>query len=113
MCALAAKLGVARSGVVVAYFADDQDWRVWIGDDLIPAFLGRTATAGDLHDGGAVHDVKTALIDAALAKGDAAFAAQQQAAPADRQPTPGQHVKLQADALLDALIFRFEPARHP
>jgi cyclophilin family peptidyl-prolyl cis-trans isomerase len=113
MRGLAAKHGVDRSGVMVAYFADDKDWRVWIGDDLVPAFLGRAVVAGDLGDGGVLHDAKTALLDAAQAKGDAAFAAQQRAAPPDRQPPPGQQVKLQADALLDALILRLESARRP
>jgi cyclophilin family peptidyl-prolyl cis-trans isomerase len=113
MRALAEKLGTAKSGVTVAYFAADQDWRVWIGDDLVPAFLGRPATATDLADSGALHVAKTALLDAAQASGDAAFAAQQKSAPADRQPTPAQHVKLQTDALLDALILRLESARHP
>jgi len=113
MRALAEKLGTAKSGVTVAYFAADQDWRVWIGDDLVAAFLRRPATAADLGDGGALHDVKTVLMEAAQASGDAAFAAQQKSSPADRQPTPAQHVKLQADALLDALILRLESAHRP
>jgi len=109
MRGLAQKLGVDRSGVLVAYFADEKDWRVWLGDDLVPRFLGRPVRDGDLKDGGALHDAKMALIDGAEAKGDAAFAAQQHALPADAPPLhPGQQAKLQADALLDALIFRFE-----
>jgi len=110
MKALATKLGVARTGVLVAYFASD-DWRVWFGDDVVPAFLGRPVAPGDLGEGGKLHDAKEALITAALKKGDEAFAAQQKTAPADRQPTPGQHIKLQTDALLDALLLRLEP-RH-
>jgi len=112
MRALAAKLGVAKTGVLVAYFADDQDWRVWIGDDLVPVLLGRPVVDGDLRVDGPLHDVKTKLLDDAQAKGDAAFAAQQKAATADHPVAPGQHAKLQADALLDALILRLEPARH-
>lgn len=110
MKTLAAKLGVERAGVLVAFFAPD-DWRVWIGDDLVPAFLGRAAAPGDLGEGGALHDAKTVLIDAALKAGDDAFAAQLKNAPADRQPPPGQRIKLQTDALLDALLLRFEPRR--
>lgn len=109
MRALAEKLGTARDGVLAVYFADEKDWRVWIGDAAVPAFLGRAPAAGDLGEGGALHDVKTALIDAAVARGDADFAAQQKAAPADRQPPPGQRIKLQADALLDALLLKLEP----
>ena len=113
MRALAEKLGVARSGVAVAYFADEKDWRIWIGDDLIPKFLGRPVVPGDLRNEGPLHDVKMALMDAALAKGDAAFAAQQKVAPADKPVAPAQHLKLQVDALLDALLLRLEPARTP
>lgn len=112
MKALAARLGTARSGVVVAFFAPD-DWRVWIGDDLVPAFLGRPVASGDLGEGGQLHDAKEALITAALKAGDAAYAAQQaDAAKAGRPaPPPAQHLKLQVDALLDALLLRFEPKR--
>ena len=113
MRALAEKLGVAKTGVLVAYFADDKDWRVWLGDDLVSTFLGRPATKADLVDGGPLHDAKMALIDGAIAKGDAAFAAQQKTTPADKPLHPYQHVKLQTDALLDALIFRFERANQP
>lgn len=110
MKALATKLGVARTGVLVAYFADD-DWRVWFGDDVVPAFLGRAVVPEDLREGGKLHDAKEALITAALKKGDEAFATQQKTAPADRPPPPGQRIKLQTDALLDALMLRLEPGR--
>ena len=113
MRALAEKLGVARAGVLVTYFADEKDWRVWLGDDLVAPFLGRPATPADLADGGALHDAKMALIDGAIAKGDAAFATQQKNAPAGQPLHPYQQVKLQTDALLDALILRLERARQP
>jgi hypothetical protein len=107
---LAEQLGVARTGVLVAYFADD-DWRVWFGDDVVPTFLGRPVAPGDLGEGGALHDAKEALITAAQKKGDDAFAAQQKTAPADRPPLPGQRIKLQTDALLDTLMQALEPKR--
>ncbi len=110
MRALAEKLGVARHGVLVAYFADEDDWRVWIGDGLTATFLGRPAAPSDLREGGAFHDAKEAFLTAARKAGDAAFAAQQNAAPVDRPVPPAQHLKLQTDALLDALILRFESA---
>jgi len=113
MRALAEKLGVARSGVVVAYFASEKDWRIWFGDDLVPRLLGRPVKPGDLRNEGPLHEVKMALMDTALAQGDAAFAAQQKAAPADKPVPPAQHLKLQTDALLDALLLRLEPARRP
>lgn len=110
MKALATRLGVAKAGVLVAYLGED-DWRVWIGDDLVPAFLGRPVAPGDLGEGGALHDAKESLMTTALKAGDAAYAEQQRTAPADRPPPAGQRIKLQTDALLDALLLRFEPKR--
>jgi cyclophilin family peptidyl-prolyl cis-trans isomerase len=112
MHALAEKLGVARTGVLVAFFSPD-DWRVWLGDEVTATFLGRAVTPADLQPEAALHVAKEALISAALAKGDAAYAAEQKAAPSDRPVLPAQHLKLQTDALLDALLLRLEPARHP
>ena len=109
MHALAEKLGVARRGVLAVYFADDDDWRVWIGDESTAAFLGHAATPKDLVEDGALHDVKKAFLDAARAQGDADFAAQQKAAAPDKPPPPAQRLKLQTDAVLDGLIFKLEP----
>ena len=109
MHALAEKLGVAKSGVLAAYFADDKDWRIWIGDDVTAAFLGHPATAKDLAEEGALHAAKTAFLEAATAHGDADFAAQVKAAPADKPVPPAQQLKLQVDAILDGLIFKLEP----
>jgi cyclophilin family peptidyl-prolyl cis-trans isomerase len=113
MHALAEKLGTARDGVLVAYFADEKDWRVWFGSEAASVFLRRPATAADLVPEGPLHQAKTAFIEAALAQGDADFAAQQKAAPADRQPNAAQHLKLQMDVLLDRLILLFEPTPKP
>lgn len=109
MRALAQRHGVLRRGVMVAYFADEDDWRVWIGDELTARFFGRTPTAADLADGGAFHDVKEAFLQAAHAAGDAAFERQLKTSPPDAPPPAAQKLKLQTDALLDALIFKLEP----
>jgi cyclophilin family peptidyl-prolyl cis-trans isomerase len=109
MRALAEKLGTAKRGALVAYFADEDDWRVWVGDESTSAFLGRTATAPDLVAEGAFHAAKEAFLAATRAAGDAEFAKQKQAAPSDKQPPAAQRLKLQADAVLDGLIFKLEP----
>ena len=109
MRALATKLGVAPRGVLAVYFAADQAWRVWIGDDVTAAFLGHPALAGDLGEGGNLHQVKEALLAVAQAQGNADFVAQQKAATPGMQPSPAQQLKLQTDALLDRLIFQLEP----
>ncbi|MBI5768513.1 MAG: peptidylprolyl isomerase [Verrucomicrobia bacterium] len=109
MKALAAQLGVEKRGAVAAYFADDHDWRVWLIGESTTPFFGRPATARDLADGGAFHEVKEAFLKAAQAEGDATFAQQQKTSAPDKQPPPGQRIKLQTDALLDGLIFKLEP----
>lgn len=111
MRALAAKLGVARDGVLAVYFANEQDWRVWIGDDLTAHFLGRAATAGDLGEGGALHDAKEELFTAVNAKA-AVYTEQARVARGPANPlTPADLAKYSVDAMLDLLIFRFEPKR--
>ncbi|MBL9216595.1 MAG: peptidylprolyl isomerase [Opitutaceae bacterium] len=104
MRALAERLGVARRGALAVYFADEDDWRVWIGDESTAAFLGRTPSAADLSEGAAFHEAKEAFLQAARAAGDARFATEQKAAPPDQPPPAGQRLKLQTDAMLDGLI---------
>ena len=106
MSALSRKLGTLQRGVLIVYFADDPDWRVWIGDELTATFVGKPGTVQELTASGAIHDVKEAMLTAARAKADATFAEVQKSAPADQPPTPAQHLVLQTDALLDALTGR-------
>jgi hypothetical protein len=107
MSALAEKLGTRRRGVLVVYFADDPDWRIWIGDDLAARFAGRAGTVQELTASEAIHNVKQALLDAAHAQAEATFAALRKSAPPASPPTPARHLQLQADALLDALMAKF------
>ncbi len=113
MRALAQQLGTAREGALAVYFADDDSWRVWVGDALTSRFAGRAGTAKELTDSGAIHEVKEALLKAAQETGSADFKRQQATLAATQQPAPppGQRVKLQADAILDGLIFKLEPSR--
>ncbi|MBI2514411.1 MAG: peptidylprolyl isomerase [Opitutae bacterium] len=111
MSALAKKLGTDRAGVLAVYFADEKDWRIWFGDEVVSTFLRRPATAADLVPDGPLHQAKMAFIDAAVTRGDADYAAQQKAAPADHQPPPAQHLKLQVDWIVDGLIDVLEPKK--
>ncbi|MDI1321006.1 MAG: peptidylprolyl isomerase, partial [bacterium] len=45
MHALAEKLGTAQRGALAAYFAAEDDWRVWLSDEAADVFLGHPATA--------------------------------------------------------------------
>jgi cyclophilin family peptidyl-prolyl cis-trans isomerase len=111
MRTLAGKLGVAGRGALAVYFADKDNWRVWIGDESTPAFVGRPGTAATFTASGAMHEAKEAFLERTRAAGDAEFARQQQAAPPGKPPPAAQQLKLQTDALLDGLIAKLEPER--
>lgn len=115
MRALAEKLGTARDGALAVYFADDDSWRVWVGDALTARFTGRPGTAAELTASGAIHEVKEAFLQAAQKRGNDDFKQQQETLAAAKQPAPpsGQRVKLQTDAILDGLIARLLPAAEP
>jgi hypothetical protein len=108
MRGLAAKSGTLERGAVVAYFADEAEWRVWLGDGSTSAFVGEPGTAAGFTASGRMHEVKEAFLQSVAAAGDAEFGRQQRAAPADRPLPKNQRLKLQTDALLDRLIFRLE-----
>jgi cyclophilin family peptidyl-prolyl cis-trans isomerase len=109
MRALATQLGVEKRGVLAAYFHADDDWRVWIGDDLVAAFLGRPATAADLGQDGPLHEKKEAFLATVKAQA-AAYVTEARSARGPDQPLrPADLVKFTTDAMLDALLLRFEP----
>ncbi|HTH49009.1 MAG TPA: peptidylprolyl isomerase [Candidatus Limnocylindria bacterium] len=102
-------LGVAEKGVLAIYFADRQEWRLWVGDALLPAFKkGATAADGTVNQL-ELHEAKQAFFAEARAKADAAIAYAVQHAPADQPVPENQKLKLWTDAILDGLIFKFEP----
>ncbi|HEX7630501.1 MAG TPA: peptidylprolyl isomerase [Lacunisphaera sp.] len=109
MKALAEKLGVAKRGALAVYFAADDDWRVWIGDESTAAFFGRPLTAAELGEGALFHKFKEAFLTDVRSEGDAAYAKLKAGSPPDQQPPPAQRLKLQTDAILDHLIFNLEP----
>ena len=109
MKALAEKVGTAAHGAVAAYFAADDDWRIWFSEKAAARFLGHAPTVADLAPESLLHKVKTAFMDAAIAEGNAAFERQKQSSPPDKQPPPAQRLKLQTDAMLDGLILKLEP----
>ena len=107
MRALATKLGTAQSGILAVYFADEDDWRLWIGDDLTAQFSGKSGTPKELTESGAIHDAKEALFAVAITRRDTAFAALQKTAPADQPPSRARRTQLHVEALTDALIEKF------
>jgi hypothetical protein len=109
MHALARKLGVDRGGVLVVYFNDDPDWRVWIGDGLTNRFTGKPGSVEELTASGAIHEVKEAMLTAARSKAEAAVDQAKKSAPAGKPLTTAQHLAFEADALLEALKAKFAP----
>lgn len=104
MRAIAGRLGVATRGVLAVYFADEDDWRVWIGDELTPVFVGRPGTAKAFTESGAMHEAKEAFLKKAFARADATWAAWQKSAPAGQAATRACKLGFQTDALVDDLI---------
>ncbi len=109
MRALSTKLGVIRHGVLVVYFADDPDWRVWVGDDLTPAFVGKAGDAKEFTESGDMHKAKEAFLAASQARADAAIAALGKPALAPGAVPTGKRLTLQADALIEGLCTKLGP----
>lgn len=109
MRALSGRLGTLQRGVLVVYFADDPDWRVWIGDELASRFTGKPGTVKQLTESGAIHDAKEAMLVAAHDRAEVGLAAVQKKLPADELPGPEIKLRLQTEALLDALMAKFGP----
>lgn len=109
MRTLAARLGTAQAGVLLVYFADVDEWRVWIGDALTPRFVGRPGTAEEFTRSGAMHDAKEAWLERVFTASEAAWVAAKNAAPADQPPVPAQRIALQAEGLLGGLMRKLTP----
>jgi hypothetical protein len=110
MRALSTKLGSIKKGILMVHFADDPDWRVWIGDDLTPKFVGKPGTAKDFTESGAMHEAKEAVLAAAMKRAADAFARTKQPVPDVKDPANPNWpllVRLQTDALIDGLRAKF------
>lgn len=100
MKGIATSLGVAQKGVLMVYFADDPDWRIWVGDDLTSRFAGKPGTAAELTASGAMHEAKEAYLTGSVAKADARFQSDKAARPTSAK------IAAEADTLLDNLCLK-------
>jgi cyclophilin family peptidyl-prolyl cis-trans isomerase len=89
------ELGLTRDGVLVVYVADRDEWKLWIGDDLLPLVMGRSGTLEDFMRDGALHARKETLL---------ADARKRLTTPGDPAESAGQRLKLACDDVLAALI---------
>lgn len=105
---LAEKLGVADDGILVSYFADLDTWMLWLGEPLLPTFMGRAGSRDEFLAGDALMHRKTEFFAEARERGDA-FAAQ--AIAEGRTVSDAQRLKLTVDEVLDELILMLEPKK--
>ncbi len=106
--ALAKKLRLPSDAVLAIHFADTNQWGLWIGDDRLPEFMGRPGDVREFTRGGALHEAKQALLAAAARQAETAIAEATAAAPPNQPLSAAQKTKLHLDAVLDALILKFD-----
>lgn len=98
---LARDLGIHRNGALACYFADRDDWYLWVGDDLMPRFNPEKIR---------LHERKQQLYDKVRAQA-AKYTEEARALRGPERPiTPADLAKYSTDAMLDELIFIFEPS---
>ncbi|MBI2517519.1 MAG: peptidylprolyl isomerase [Opitutae bacterium] len=107
--ALAERLGVKERGVLVSYFADRDTWMIWIGEDLLPAFVGRAGTHAELVESGLLMKRKESFIAVAKQRGNEVA---DRAKAEGREVSDAQRLKLTVDEVLDAFIFLSEGNPH-
>jgi cyclophilin family peptidyl-prolyl cis-trans isomerase len=103
---LAQQLGFTDSGILITYFADIDRWGLWVGEKQLPYLMGRPGTVKEFMQDSALHQAKQALLEEAMAQGDLFF----KTLTAIRPIAHGDKLKCQTDAVLDAVITRFETA---
>ena len=96
--ALASQLGVERDGVLLVYVAELNEWKLWIGDDLLPIVMGRPGDVAEFMRGGALHARKQALLAGARSQ-----------LAAESADSPAQRLKLACDAALAELLAALAP----
>lgn len=98
---LARDLGIHRNGALACYFADQDDWSLWVGDDLMPLFNPEKIR---------LHERKQTFYDKVRAQA-VKYTEEARALRGPERPiTPADLVKYSTDAMLDELIFIFEPS---
>jgi len=107
--AVAKQLGLTADGILALYFADTDQWALWIGEHRINTFTGSPGTLEKLMRDGVVQQAKQDLLAVAKTQAELFTAEAVKALPPDKPPTPAQKIKYQVDAVLDGLIGKFEP----
>jgi cyclophilin family peptidyl-prolyl cis-trans isomerase len=103
---LATELGTIDRGVAFACFADEDDWRVWIGNELTTTFLGRKPSGDDLKEGAAFHHAKEAFLDAVRKEAESDYEKVKAKAKPDKPAGPDRKMRAETDAMVNGLIDR-------
>lgn len=101
MRALSTKLGLIDDGVLAVFFADDPDWRVWIGNDLAAKFAGQPGTAAELTKSGAMHAAKEVWLKTVFARSDTAW--KKRVGEAPDEVRPAEKVVMEAGSIIVGL----------
>jgi hypothetical protein len=96
--------GVKDSGVVALYFAEKDEWALWVAEPLLPRFNPAHQT---------LHDAKQAFVAAARERTLAVIAEIAPTLPPDSPLTGQQKLKLMTDEVIDGLIGRLLPPATP
>ncbi|MCF7688533.1 MAG: ankyrin repeat domain-containing protein [Cephaloticoccus sp.] len=109
MRTLSAKLGVLEKGVLIVYFADVDEWRVWIGNELAAEFAGEPGTAAELTKSGAMHEAKEGWLNDVIGTFEHEWKRGQKMS--HDAPSPSTRVGFQADGIVASLMEIFLDAR--
>lgn len=101
---LAQQFGAENSGMVAAYFADRDEWALWISDPLLPKFNP---------GGGPLHDAKQTFIAAARERAGVIIAELNRDAPPGSPIGDAQKLKLVTDEIIDGAIALLLSAPKP
>ena len=103
------KIGLPTPAGLAVYFADTGKWGIWISPEALSKFMRRSGTMQELVQNGALRTAKRELLSAAKAQAEIYTAEAIKAAPPDKPVTDAQRIKYNVDAVLDALLLKFEP----
>ncbi|MEI8108985.1 MAG: peptidylprolyl isomerase [Verrucomicrobiota bacterium] len=106
----AARLSVAQRGALAVYFANDDRWLIHIGSDSIPRFLQTGPNGESATPSPSLPNAITELLAAAKIRSNQAIDAMIKRLPPTDPITEARKIKLRTDAVIDALIFKLEPA---
>ncbi len=104
---LAKQFKIDPDGVLINYFVDLDTWMIWVGEDLLPKFMGRAGSREEFVDSGALMKQKQTFVADAKKRGDEVAA---RAIAEGRTVNDAQRIKLTVDEVIDAFILMVEPS---